>query len=65
MEAKFNMRSGFAFVGQIVLVNNWLQVIDLVLHIYKFDVRSHNLMAIKPTGPNYHMIYIASLNGSK
>jgi hypothetical protein len=62
----------------MVLVNNWLQVIDLVIHIHEFFVRSLNLMAIKLTGPliiqldcnqadwsNYHMIYVVLLNVSK
>jgi hypothetical protein len=68
----------FAFIDQMVLVNNWLQVIDLVIHIHKFGVRSLNLIAIKLTGPlitqidcnqadwsNYHMIYVVLLNVSK
>jgi hypothetical protein len=68
----------FAFIDQMVLVNNWLQVIDLVIHIDEFGVRSLNLMAIKLTGPpiiqldcnqadwsNYHMIYVVLLNVSK
>jgi hypothetical protein len=41
----------FPFIDQMVLVNNWLQVIDLVIHIHEFGVRSLNLMAIKLTGP--------------
>jgi hypothetical protein len=62
----------------MVLVNNWLQVIDLVIHINELGARSLNLIAIKPTGPpitqldciqadwsNYHMIYAVSLNVSK
>jgi hypothetical protein len=68
----------FAFIDQMVLVNNWLQVIDLVIHIHEFHVRSLNLIAMKPTGPpitqldckqadwsNYHTIYVVSLNVSK
>ncbi len=42
------MWSGFASFDQMVVVNNWLQVID------QFGVWSHNLTAIKLTGPNYH-----------
>jgi hypothetical protein len=38
---------------------------DLVLGIHEFDVWSLNLTAIKLTGPNYHMIYIALLTTSK
>jgi hypothetical protein len=69
---------GFAFIDQMVLVNNWLQVIDLVIQIHKLDARSLNLIAIKPTGPpitqldcnqadwsNYHTIYVVLLNVSK
>jgi hypothetical protein len=37
---------GFAFIDQMVPVNNWLQVIDLVIHIHEFGVRSLNLIAI-------------------
>jgi hypothetical protein len=62
----------------MVLVNNWLQVIDLVIHIHEFGVWSLNLISIKLTGPlitqldcnqadwsNYHTIYVVSLNVSK
>jgi hypothetical protein len=42
---------GFAFIDQMVPVNNWLQVIDLVIHIHEFGVGSLNLIAIKLTGP--------------
>jgi hypothetical protein len=28
----------FPFIDQMVLVNNWLQVIDLVIHIHEFGV---------------------------
>jgi hypothetical protein len=68
----------FAFIDQMVLVNNWLQVIDLVIHIHEFGVQSLNLISIKLTGPpitqldcnqtdwsNYHTIYVVSLNVSK
>jgi hypothetical protein len=41
----------FAFIDQMVPVNNLLQVIDLVIHIHESGVRSLNLIAIKPTGP--------------
>jgi hypothetical protein len=37
---------GFAFIDQMVPVNNWPQVIDLVIHIHEFGVRSLNLIAI-------------------
>jgi hypothetical protein len=37
---------GFAFIDQMVPVNNLLQVIDLVIHIHEFGVRSLNLIAI-------------------
>jgi hypothetical protein len=42
---------------------NWLQVIDLVIHIHKFGVRSLNLIAIQPIGPtitrfiSYHSMH--------
>jgi hypothetical protein len=36
----------FAFIDQMVLVNNLLQVIDLVIHIHEFGVWSLNLIAI-------------------
>jgi hypothetical protein len=36
----------FAFTDQMVPVNNLLQVIDLVIHIHEFGVRSLNLIAI-------------------
>jgi hypothetical protein len=42
---------GFAFIDQMVPVNNRLQVIDLVIHILEFSVGSLNLIAIKLTGP--------------
>jgi hypothetical protein len=41
----------FAFIDQMVPVNNLLQVIDLVIHIHESVVRSLNLIAIKLTGP--------------
>jgi hypothetical protein len=36
----------FAFIDQMVPVKNLLQVIDLVIHIHEFGVRSLNLIAI-------------------
>ena len=41
------MRSGFALFDQMVLVNNWLQVIALFdVTLNKFDVRSRNGMTL-------------------
>jgi hypothetical protein len=36
----------FAFIDQMVPVNNLPQVIDLVIHIHEFGVRLLNLIAI-------------------
>jgi hypothetical protein len=45
------MGSWFAYIDQMVPVNNRLQVINFVSHILEFGVRSLNLIAIKLTGP--------------
>jgi hypothetical protein len=42
---------GLAFIDQMVPANDWLQVIDLVIHIHEFGVGSLNLIAIMLTGP--------------
>jgi hypothetical protein len=58
------MRSGFALFDQMVLVNNWLQVIALFdVTLNEFDVRSRNgmilLLHIRSFIPNsfYFMLF--------